>query len=475
MSPKPYNTLDLRRLEQALQAAGLGDFQWDLVGGLRMISDRMAAITGLIPGTAKAPSVDILQRNVHPDDREAFRRQRDAGLAAGDAFDLKFRFIRPDDGRTIWLRMAGIIDRDAAGKATRVTGIVEDVSDAKAAQDRQRQLVAEVDHRVKNALATVQSLVQQTAKRTTSLPAFLEAFGGRLKAMGSANELLSAARWRGAAIDQLAAAVLGALAPGQTSWQGPDLFLTPRAANALSLALHELATNAVTHGALSTERGHVDLRWARVAAGGFELSWTESGGPTVVAPGHAGFGSTLLQQVTAREVNGRVSVDFRPSGLRVVILAGAPAMAEPPEVMPKAPRPRASAPVTAAGSDQLKGARILIVEDAVLLALELEQGLSDAGAIIVGPAYELTEAMVLVEEPLDAAVLDANLNGQSVMPVAQRLFQRGIPFVFATGYGQTGSPSGFDAPVICKPYDVTEVSVAVAGLLAQRAAATRSP
>ena len=96
--------------------------------------------------------------------------------------------------------------------------------------------MAELDHRVKNVLAAVQALAIQTAKRTTSLESFLQNFAGRLKAMASANELLTAARWRGAAIDHLAAAELGALAPGQTHWEGPELFLTPRAANALSLA-----------------------------------------------------------------------------------------------------------------------------------------------------------------------------------------------------------------------------------------------
>ena len=109
---------------------------------------------------------------------------------------------------------------------------------------------------------------------------------------------------------------------------------------------------------------------------------------------------------------------------------------------------------------------MLIVEDAVLLALELETGLSEAGAEIVGPAYELEEAMALLNRPIDAAVLDANLNGHSVTPVAQALAARGVPFVFATGYGEAaGAPGGFDAPVIRKPYDVTQVAAAVAELL----------
>ena len=110
----------------------------------------------------------------------------------------------------------------------------------------------------------------------------------------------------------------------------------------------------------------------------------------------------------------------------------------------------------------------MIVEDAVLLALALETGLAEAGAEIVGPAYELAEAMSLLDGPIDAAVLDANLNGLSVTPVAEALAARGVPFVFATGYGEAGgAPLGFDAPVIRKPYDVTQVAAAVAALLAK--------
>jgi len=336
--------------------------------------------------------------------------------------------------------------------------------------------MAELDHRVKNVLAAVQALAQQTAKRTTSLDAFLTTFSGRLKSMAAANELLTAARWRGAAIEHLAAAELGALSPGQARWEGPELFLTPRAANALSLALHELATNAMKYGALSVEAGHVDVRWTTTPDGGFELTWAETGGPTVQPPQRRGFGTTLLEQVTGREMNGVARAEYPPSGVRVRLTAGAAAVAPRPDNVPEPPPARVTETVaTSARPASLKGARVLIVEDAVLLALELETGLSDAGAEVVGPAYELEEAMALLERPIDAAVLDANLNGRSVTPVAEALAQRNVPFVFATGYGDTGgAPGGFDAPVIRKPYDVTQVAAAVAELLATMCPASGS-
>jgi len=459
---------DRERLELALQIARLGEFEWDLNRDVFTITPRLAAITGLTAGEMPAEGGAALERHIHPDDVEMIRGDRERRLESADNYERRFRLIRPDDGRTLWIRSASRVLRDAQGKAQRICGILEDVSERHLEEDQRQQLMAELDHRVKNVLAAVQALAQQTAKRTTSLDSFLQTFGGRLKAMASANELLTAARWRGAAVDHLAAAELGAIAPGQTRWNGPDLFLTPRAANALSLALHELATNAVKFGALSVETGRVSLTWTTRPDGGFEILWAESGGPTVQAPSRQGFGTTLLDQVTGRELNGDTTVEYRPAGVRVRLTAGPQALAERPEVMPEAPVVRVTETVsTSRGPASLKGARVLIVEDAVLLALELETGLSEAGATVVGPAYELEEALALLDQPIDAAVLDANLNGRSVTPVAELLAQRKIPFVFATGYGETGgAPGGFDAPVIRKPYDVTQVAAAVAELLA---------
>ncbi|MGA0605633.1 HWE histidine kinase domain-containing protein [Phenylobacterium sp. VNQ135] len=459
---------DRRRLDLALKAAGLGEFEWDIDRDIFVVSERMAAITGLPAGEVPADGGRALIQHVHSEDIEALIAQRDQDLAGRDSFETEYRHVRPDNGAVQCLRVAGVIVRDPDGRAVSITGIVQDVTAQRLEDDQRQELMAELDHRVKNVLATVQALAVQSAKRTTSLQAFLSNFGGRLKAMASANELLTAARWRGAAVEHLVAAELKALAPGQTRSDGPELFLTPRAANALSLALHELAANAVKFGALSTETGRVEVRWLRTADGGFELTWSESGGPRVVAPARRGFGSTLLEQVTGRELNGEARVEYPPAGVRARLRAGPQAVAPRPETVPDGPTQRVTETVvTTSGPASLKGSRVLIVEDAVLLALELETGLSEAGAEVVGPAYELEEALALLDRPIDAAVLDANLNGRSVMPVAELLAQRGVPFVFATGYGEAGgAPGGFDAPVIRKPYDVTQVAAAVAELLA---------
>ena len=459
-------SLQREHLELALAAAGLGEFEWDMARDVVTFSEQAAVITGVPAGEHPAREGRALDSFVRPDDQEsvigAVRRSR-----GGDGhFEGELPFTRPD-GRTVWIHVAGVQVWDVGGRPAALIGIIQDVTARKLEEEQRLTLMAELDHRVKNVLAAVQALAFQTAKRTTSLDSFLQTFAGRLKSMASANELLTAARWRGAAVGHLAAAELGGLAPSQSRWEGPELFLTPRAANALSLALHELVTNALKFGALSTEKGRIEVRWARLPDGGFELTWVETGGPSVTPPRHRGFGSTLLEQVTGRELNGAAVVEYRPAGVQARLRAGPAAVVERPDTVPEAPPSRIVETIQAAsGPTDLKGARVLIVEDAVLLALELETGLQDAGAEVIGPAYELEEAMALLDRPIDAAVLDANLNGRSVTPVAEVLAARGVPFVFATGYGETGgAPMGFDAPIIRKPYDVTQVAAAVAALL----------
>lgn len=450
-----------RHLELALEIAGLGEFEWDRDRDWLTVSERMAEVSGLPAVGGPAQGGQALYDLAHPDDREGLRAALEDEILLAGRVAVEFRRA---DGASEWLRLGAAVDADSPGL---IVGVMRDITQRKQQDEHRQTLMAELDHRVKNVLAAVQALAFQTAKRTTSLDAFLQTFAGRLKSMASANELLTAARWRGAAVGHLAAAELGGVAPGQTRWDGPEVFLTPRAANALSLALHELATNALKFGALSVDSGRVEVRWTRRPDDGFELSWTESGGPTVIAPARQGFGSTLLNQVTGRELNGSTQVDFRPAGVRVRLTAGEAAIVARPDTVPAAPTPRPAEVVPApSGAADLRGSKVLIVEDAVLLALELETGLADAGAEVIGPAYELEEAMGLLDRQIDAAVLDANLNGRSVLPVAEVLTARGVPFVFATGYGETGgAPGGFDAPVIRKPYDVTQVAAAVAALL----------
>ncbi|MFZ5668422.1 MAG: HWE histidine kinase domain-containing protein [Pseudomonadota bacterium] len=454
--------IDQQRVELALDAAGLGEFEWDIATDKVIVSDRMKNLIGVTASTARAEGGDISFRFVHPDDVARLRKEVETGLRTEGRYSAEYRMIRPDDRRERWMHGAGMLVTDKAGAPQRVIGVVRDITDRKIEDERRETLLAELDHRVKNVLAAVQSLAAQSARRTASVEGFLGAFAGRLKAMASAHELLTATRWRGASLAHIAAAELGGLAPGQARWEGPDLTLTPRAANAVSLALHELATNAVKYGALSVESGRVEVSWTLRPEGGFRLRWEEIDGPAVSAPGRRGFGSTLLERVTGRELGGEVRVEYRPDGVRATLEADSRTVAETGAeaggvATPAPAESGASQGALAPIKGGVEGLRILIVEDAVLLAMELEAGLVEAGATIAGSAAELGEAMDMVDRPIDAAVLDANLNGESVTPLAETLRAKGVPFVFATGYGERGAPEGFDAPVVRKPYNINQI------------------
>ena len=466
---REQSRFDQERVDLALNAAGLAAYEWDTSNEQIVLNDAVCAMIGRTQ-TAVALNRRTFRAMMHRDDRdrtvEAVREQ----LAANGRYRVELRVVRPDDGRVIWVASAGALVAAANGRPQRVIGVIQDITARKTEEEERETLVAELDHRVKNVLAAVQSLAAQSARKASSLEGFLKTFAGRLKSMASAHQLLTATRWRGAGMHNIAAAELGGLAPGQTRWSGPDILLTPRGANAMSLALHELATNAVKFGSLSTEVGRVEVTWRRTEDCGLELQWLESYGPTVVLPTRRGFGSTLLEKVTGRELGGSVRVEYRAEGVRAVLKVGPSTFAPAPPAGSVVKAEAAEQAVVGASAGvpsaqqaiRVQGLKLLIVEDALLLALELEAGLTEAGAEVVGSAADVGEAMRMINLPIDAAVLDANLNGASVLPVAQALAARGIPFVFATGYGDDKMlPSGFDAPVIRKPYDVTQVAAAL--------------
>jgi two-component sensor histidine kinase len=463
---------DADRADLALTAAAVGEYEWNIVLDEWVVSPRMAALTGLPAGAAPARSGQALVDHVHAEDQGEVRRAVAETLGRDGRFDIRFRFIRPDDGRQVWLNSTAIGLSGGNGKLVKAVGVVRDISAEREEAAQREGLVAELDHRVKNVLASVQSLAAQSARRTVSLESFLKTFFGRLEAMAAAHTLLTATRWRGAEIGHVAAAELGGLAQGQARWEGPDIVLSPRATHALTLALHELGANAVKYGALSTETGRIDVTWRASVGGGFELVWTERNGPIVTPPTRRGFGSTLLERVTGRELDGAARLDFRPEGLRAVLSAGASALAvksgeEPADAEPQGSDADDGDSLTGAshgglGDADIRGVRVLIVEDAVLLALELEAGLIECGASVVATAADIGEAKRMLSLDFDAAVLDANLNGASVTPVAEALTSRGLPFIFATGYGDANAaPTGFGVPVVRKPYNVRQIAAAL--------------
>lgn len=245
----------------------------------------------------------------------------------GETFEgLELKVRRRDTGASWWASYNGSFLRDHDGAIALALLSIRDVTVRREADERQQVLLAELSHRVKNLLAVVQAVAAQTAAGATSVPAFLDAFGGRLRALAAAQDLLTATGWRGASLEGLAQAALatyygsgdgGDRVALDLDLDGGDLRLSPAATQNLALALHELATNAAKHGALSAPAGRVALVARRDGpAGRLVLTWTETGGPPVPGPPAThGFGTTLLAKVIAHQHAGRVELDWRPEGL----------------------------------------------------------------------------------------------------------------------------------------------------------------
>jgi PAS domain S-box-containing protein len=470
LSSERGRRLERQRVDLALEAAGLGEFEWDVARDRLFVSQRLKDISGIGQSSIAAGGGAVSFRFVHPDDRDIVQDGVRQQLEETGRYRVEYRSIRPDDGRVRWMMGAGLMTRQEDGSPGVLIGVVQDISERKRDEEQRETLLAELDHRVKNVLATVQSLAAQSARNSDSPAEFVERFEGRLSALARAHEQLTATRWSGADLGALASAELSGLGEGQASWSGPDIFLSAKAANALSLALHELATNAAKYGALSAPGGRVRLSWRLRPEGGLVIDWLESGGPPVEKPTRKGFGSVLIDRVAGRELGGSGRVTFAPGGVHAQITTSAAAIALRPgaddrtsatdhhdeAATPESPRRR-----LAPGSG-IDGLRVLVVEDSTLLALELESGLMEAGAVVTAVAGDLGEALRLCEEDIDAVVLDVNLNGAMTMPVAERLTRRGVPFVFATGYGERGAPAGFSAPVVRKPYTIQQVLQALA-------------
>jgi len=345
------------------------------------------------------------------------------------------------------------------------TIILRDITERRTSEEARALLAREVDHRAKNALAVAQALV--TLTRAETIEGFAEAVRGRIAALGRAHSLLSQSHWSGAPLEQLIQDEISPYAKeGQLDLHGPAIICSASAVQSLSLLFHELATNAVKHGALGQEGGAVKIDWV-LGADWLTVQWVEIGGPRVKRPEGEGFGSRLLRQVSGRQLNADIDFDWDPAGLRVEIKLPAELF------MRNAASGAAAGAAGAADPDPADSVnehrKILLVEDEELVALELSAELSRLGWAVVGPAATLSEAQALLLDKVDAAVLDVNLRGRPIYPVAEQLEKLHIPFVFCTGYEIVDPQGRFpDVPVIRKPAHPAAVSAALSDLLKAR-------
>lgn len=297
----------------ALNAARLGSWKLDVATRAYEASDLCKANYGRRPD--EDFGFDDLVAAVHPEDRDRMRAAIETAIRDGSDYDIEYRAIMPT-GEVRWVHVRGRADLIVeGGGAKRMAGVSLDVTERRRAEERQQLLLNELNHRVKNTLAAVQSIAYQTLRSARTPADFREAFESRLLALSQTHNLLTRENWEGAALRDVLQAEFDAFGgEGRTIIEGPDIHLSPKAAVAIGMAFHELSTNATKHGALSTPRGTVTVTW-RVEGDELRLDWREQGGPTVEIPHRRGFGSRLLAQGLASELGGDVRIEFAAQGV----------------------------------------------------------------------------------------------------------------------------------------------------------------
>lgn len=403
---------------------------------------------------------------------------RDQALAALDAAKeshatvTEFRIRRPSDGAFRWIRNTTFPLQDGQGQVRRIGGLFADITEARLSTEHQKVLLAELQHRVRNIMAMIRSVATQTGVTAASVEDYTRLIGGRLMALARTQTLLTRAANEGVEIRRLIGDELQAQAHdgGQYVMTGPELVVSPKAAEVLSLAIHELATNALKYGALSVPGGKVSVAW-QVSGGDqarLHLDWTENRPAPAgwTPPSRRGFGSELLEQRVPYELGGVGRIAVRADGLD--------AMMEFP-LRPGASILETDAPtrtsvfggsIDMAGEPSLAGQTVLILEDDFYLARDTVGALRGAGADVVGPfPTEVAAIAALRAQAPTAGVIDINLGQGPSFETARALRKSGRPFLFLTGYDTDVIPPEF-ADVVClqKPVELRDIVRAVAAL-----------
>jgi two-component sensor histidine kinase len=309
----------LERMQLALDAAQTGIWDWNLVTGEVHLDARVRALWALPDETPG--SFEIFRNSLHPQDRKRTQEAVEIALDPdfrGD-YEVEYRIVGQMDRVERWISVRGRTFFEN-GRAVRILGTARDITERKHREQHVRILLRELVHRSKNLLAVVQAMARQTAMASPSVEEFQRKFSARLQALSMAHDLLVSQDWRGASMhDLVRAQVAYCLDVAQGSIgehamiAGPDVMLKPEAAQNIGLALHELAVNALAHGALSRPEGRIELRWT-IEHKKFRLEWREIGGPCVASPPREGFGHKVIKRLVAQALDGQTTIGFPPEG-----------------------------------------------------------------------------------------------------------------------------------------------------------------
>lgn len=410
------------------------------------------------------PIYRLIPPELHDEERNILWK-----IARGEHIDHYETIRLAKDGRRVDISLTISPLYDKAGKIIGASKVARDITEKKRSEELQRLLVNELNHRVKNTLAIVQSIASQTLRRAESPAEFAKSFSGRLQALAKAHTLFARHSWQSADLagivhDQL----LDHDGESRISCNGPSVSLDPQVALSIALILHELGTNARKYGALSVSAGKLSVDW-KVQPGEIFLHWRERHGPLVSEPLRKGFGTTLIEKsLTAH--NGEAKMHYDPEGVVCEIRIPLPKDTQPGLSLSTHTESRTTHVPQHPVEPILQGKRILVIEDEPLVAMDIESYLSGLGAAAIGPAGTIERARQLIEsKQFDAALMDANLGGEPVDELAKMLAARGIPFLFLTGYGREALPEAFrHAGMIGKPYTREQLLAATEKLFEAR-------
>jgi PAS domain S-box-containing protein len=434
----------------ALVAGQMGSWEWHIAANQGTWDEGQYRIFGVEPGSFQI-STDNVRNLLHPDDWEPLR-QVVLRMAKGERTQqVEFRVRRPN-GELRWCTGTAAASVDGAGNVARISGVTIDVTERKEAEERQVLLAREVDHRARNALAIIQSIIRLTRAKTVD--DYVATVEGRIKALALAHTLLSDSRWHGADLGTLVAEEFAPYRSGnKVELKGPNVSLSPATAQGIALALHELATNAAKHGALSSLKGRVGLTW-QLQSDILTLHWVESGGPPIKTPSARSFGLKVIKASIEQQLGGQATFDWNPRGLRCD-LAIALREAKEPREQDGAHHANGGGNGAAIPLQRIDKPRVLVVEDEALVGIMIQECLTELGFQIVGPVCTASDALQAAKDgAFDAAILDINLGDGMVYQVAEILSRRHVPFVFVTGYDADSVDSRFrHIPVLQKPVE----------------------
>jgi PAS domain S-box-containing protein len=436
-----------QRRTLALAAGNMGAWDWDRIKGDCLWDDGQYQIFG-VDSQLFAVTAENVRALVHPGDWDHLQVATNRLLNDRQSCQGEFRVRRPN-GDVRWCFGSAAPTVDESGRVVRISGVTVDITDRKDAEERQVLLSREVDHRAKNALALVQSIIRLT--RAGSMADYIAAVEGRIQALSRAHTVLAQSRWQGADFGGLVEEELAPFRTGDSSrisLQGPRVLLQPTPAQTLALALHELATNAAKYGALSCATGKVTLVW-KLEEGSLSLCWTEAGGPPARQPASQGFGTRLILASIEGQLGGQANFEWLPEGLKCML--SVPLSDKLAETVVQRRQNHAQRDVSA--DIAIAGNRIMIVEDEPLVAMAMSDLMTELGLTVVGPFGKVGEAIVALKgNSIDAALLDINLSGELVYPLADALIAGNVPFVFVTGYGAESIDRRYaDIHVLQKP------------------------